>query len=122
MSLRLQLFLGAALIALLILLIQTIRRGKCNLRFALPWFALMFVLFVLDLFPELAGRLSRAFGIALPSNMLLITGIGVAFLLIFYLTLQVSTLTDRQRHLIQEAAMLKKKVEELEKELKKAEE
>lgn len=112
MSQRLQIALIAAVVLVIFWLIQYVRKGKCNLRFVLPWFAVLGVLGLLVIFPGISAGLASLVGIALPSNLILFLGLGVSWLLIFHLTVVLSRMNDKQRRLTQELALLRKELQE----------
>ena len=112
MAQRLQIALCVAVILVIGWLIRYVKKGKCNLRFVLPWFVVMGVLLLLVIQPGIAAWMASVVGIAVPSNLLLFMGLGVCLLLIFHLTVTLSNMNDRQRRLTQEIALLRKELQD----------
>lgn len=76
-----------------------IRRGKIDLRYALPWLALGMCLLILDIFPGIPGWLARLMGIELPINMLFFFGFCFSLIIIFLLTMSLSRMTVKIKQL-----------------------
>ena len=73
---------------------------------------LLIVLLIMDIFPGIVDWMTQLLGIELPINMLTFCGLAFAFVLIFSLTTAISRLNERQKKLVQEIALLKKKLDE----------
>lgn len=114
MTLRLQIIIGVLLIAALLTIIGAVRAKRLEFRLSLPWLCLLLVLLLLDLFPQIVSWLSGVLGIELPINMLTFFGLAFSMMLIFILMTSLSHMNERQKKLVQEIALLKKRVEELE--------
>lgn len=113
MTQRLQVILAAALVIAIILLINQIRKEKLDIKYALPWMTLLAGLLVIDAFPGITVWLAGVMGIALPINMLMLLGLAFAVIIIFMLTTMLAKEVEKQKQLIQEVGILKKKVEDL---------
>lgn len=112
MTLRLQIIIAAALILLLLIIGGAVRAKRLEFRFSLPWLLLLIVLLIMDIFPGIVDWMTQLLGIELPINMLTFCGLAFAFVLIFSLTTAISRLNERQKKLVQEIALLKKKLDE----------
>lgn len=115
MTLRLQIFIGTLLLIALLTIIGAVRAKRLEFRFSLPWLLLLILLLLMDIFPETVNWLSGVLGIELPINMLTFFGLAFALILIFVLMTSLSRANERQKKLVQEVALLKKRLEELEK-------
>lgn len=116
MTLRLQIIIGIVLAASLFTIISAVRARRLEFRLSLPWLLLLLVLLIMDIFPGIVDWLTHLLGIELPINMLTFCGLGFSLVLIFILTTSLSRLNERQKKLVQEVALLKKRLEGLERE------
>lgn len=114
MTLRLQIIIGIVLLVSLMTIISAVRAKRLEFRLSLPWLLLLLVLLLMDVFPGIVDWLSRLLGIELPVNMLTFCGLAFSLVLIFILTTSLSRLNERQKKLVQEVALLKKRLEKLE--------
>jgi len=115
MTLKLQIIIGVLLIVTLLTIIGAVRAKRLEFRLSLPWLCLLLILLIMDVFPGIVNWLSGIFGIELPINMLTFFGLAFSLMLIFMLMTSLSRMNERQKKLVQEVALLKKRVEELEK-------
>lgn len=115
MTLRLQIIIGIILVGALLIIIGAVRAKRLEFKLSLPWLCLLIVMLIMDLFPVTVEWLSGVLGIELPINMLTFCGLAFSLMLIFVLTTVLSRQSERQNKLVQELALLKKRVEELEK-------
>ncbi len=115
MTLRLQIIIGMILMGVLLMIIGAVRAKRLEFKLSLPWLCLLLIMLLMDLFPQMVNWLSKVLGIELPINMLTFCGLAISLVLIFVLTTSLSHLNERQNKLVQEVALLKKRVEELEK-------
>lgn len=116
MTLRLQIIIGVILVAMLSIIVGAVRANRLEFRLSLPWLALVLLLLIMDLFPGIVEWLSQILGIELPINMLTFFGLAFTLVLIFMLSTALSRMNERQKRLVQEIALLKKRLEKLERE------
>lgn len=114
MTQRLQIILAVALMLILLMLVNRVRKEKLDLKYALPWITLLVGLLVIDAFPGITEWLASVMGIALPINMLMLLGLAFSVTVIFFLTSMMSKEIDKQKQLTQEVGLLRKRVDELE--------
>ncbi len=119
MTLKLQIVIGLAILAVFAILINMIRRGSLELKYALSWILVLFALLVFDCAPWLLNVVSEFLGIYAPVNMIFFLGFCFSLLIIFVLTVALSRLSNSVRTLDQIVALNEKRLEELENELKK---
>ena len=119
MTVRLQVVIAAAILVVLAVLVNMIRRKSLELKYALPWMLVMAALFVFACAPQLLNVVSEFLGIYAPVNMIFFLGFCFSLLIIFSLTVALSRLSDSVRTLDQIVALNEKKLEELEQELEK---
>ena len=119
MTVRLQVVIAAAILVVLAVLVNMIRRKSLELKYALPWMLVMAALFVFGCAPQLLNVVSEFLGIYAPVNMIFFLGFCFSLLIIFSLTVALSRLSNSVRTLDQIVALNEKKLEELEQELEK---
>lgn len=119
MTVRLQVVIAAAILVVLAVLVNMIRRKSLELKYALPWMLVMAALFVFACAPQLLNVVSEFLGIYAPVNMIFFLGFCFSLLIIFSLTVALSRLSNSVRTLDQIVALNEKKLEELDQELEK---
>ena len=119
MTVRLQVVIDAAILVVLAVLVNMIRRKSLELKYALPWMLVRAALFVFACAPQLLNVVSEFLGIYAPVNMIFFLGFCFSLLIIFSLTVALSRLSNSVRTLDQIVALNEKKLEELEQELEK---
>ena len=116
MTLRLQIIIGCILLAAIILICKMIKKRVLDLRYALGWLCLLLASFVFNAFPDLVVGLSALMGIQMASNMVFFVGELFSVSLIFFLTVSVSKTAIRVERLTQEIGLIKRRLEEMDKE------
>lgn len=111
----LRVVLIAAIIVYFIMILIFLKNKTLELRYTLLWMFAGMILAVLVIWPELLSRLVRLVGIQSNMNGLFIMAIAFIVMIMMSLTSIVSRQTNKIRHLIQEIAILEKRVRELEK-------
>lgn len=117
MSWKIQLLVVIVLLMILLYIIKKIRKRELEIRYALSWIAALVSLLIFTIFPQFMGFLASLFGVVTPSNWLFIIGFSFFVLLVLSLTIALSKLSDKNKVLVQEIALLKKRIETLEKNL-----
>ena len=115
MTVKLQIVVGLAILFILAILINMIRRRSLELKYAL----VLTALFVFDCAPALLNVVSGFLGIYAPVNMIFFLGFCFSLLIIFSLTVALSRLSNSVRTLDQMVALNEKRLQDLEQELKK---
>lgn len=115
MQLEIQILVAAGLLLLMFYIIRMIRKRDLEVKYALSWMGVIVALLVFDAFPPIMEILAGLVGIAVPSNWLFILGFCFFILLVLSLTIALSKLSNKNKDLIQEIALLKRRVEILEK-------
>lgn len=114
MSVALQVFLFAVVVAFLLVIVNYLRKGKLTFQYSLIWFVLSFTLMVCILFPNVLIDASHIVGVEVASNFVfLVEGIFVLVLLIS-LTLIVSKQRKQIVRLTQCVAILEQRLRALE--------
>jgi hypothetical protein len=109
-ELRIQLVSVVAAGALLMVVLEAVRRRRLLERYALLWLFSAIVLLVLAIWRNLLEVLARAVGIASPPNALFFVAFAFVLLLLLHFSLAVSRLTDQSKLLAQRLALLEERV------------
>ena len=111
----LQVSLIFAILIYFCILFSLIKRKSLDLKYALLWILCGIVMFIISLFPEFMIRFIKFFGIVDPINGLLALMLFFTFIILMALTGIVSKMKYKNKYLIQECALLEKRIRELEK-------
>lgn len=114
MSFRLQIIIAVLIIACMLIIGNMVRKKKLDLRYALIWLLVGFVVLIFDIFPQILSAVAGMLGIGLAVNMLFFMGFVFTLLIIFTLTISVSKLSDKVKRLTQEVALLEARLEKSE--------
>lgn len=100
-------------IAILVMLVvaQLIRTRKLREEYALLWFGASVVLLAFAVKRDLLDQLAAAFGIAYPPSLLLLGTILMGFLLSLHFSISLSRLSEQNKRLAQEVAILRLEIE-----------
>lgn len=111
-TLRIILFIVIVLFFLVVLYL--LKKNRLTLRYTLLWLGMAFVMLILVIFPQLLELIRKALGFESGMNALYVIAIGFAIVLLMALTSIVSHQSDRIKELVQDNAMLEKRIRELE--------
>lgn len=117
MTLKLQIVIAVAILFVLGILVNMIRRRSLELKYALVWLMVLAALFVFACAPKLLIVVSDFLGIYAPVNMIFFLGFCFSLVIIFSLTVALSRLSNSIRTLDQIVALNEKRLEEMEREL-----
>jgi hypothetical protein len=107
---RLTLVAGLAVLVVVGVVIELIRRRKLQERYALLWIATGAVMLVLAVWREALYALARVTGVAYaPSALYMVAGLFVLVVLLHYSTV-LSRLSDENKKLAQRLALLERQV------------
>lgn len=120
MTVKLQIVIGIAILIVFAILVNMIRRRSLELKYALSWMAVLCALLLFDCVPKLLIVVSDFLGIYAPVNMIFFLGFCFSLVIIFYLTVALSRMSNSIRTLDQMVALNEKRLQELEAELKRA--
>ena len=110
----LRIVLIAALIFYFVMILIFLKNKTLELRYTLLWMFAGVILALLVIWPELLSRFVRLVGIQSNMNGLFIMAIAFVLFITMSLTSIVSRQTNKIRHLIQEIAILEKRLRALE--------
>ena len=111
MTVKLQIVVGLAILFILAILINMIRRRSLELKYALAWFVVGSIVLIFDIFPQLLSWLADLMGVGIPVNMLFFMGFVFSLLIIFSLSFSVSRLSGKVKRMAQEIALLKEELD-----------
>lgn len=117
MTLTLRIVLIVAMLLYFAVLLAFVRKRGLNLKYVLLWFVMGVALFLLILFPGLLTVISGFLGFQSEMNALLSAICFFIILLEISLTAIASRQNSKLTRLIQQNALLEKRIEELEKKL-----
>ncbi len=112
---RLLLFLLG--LAVLLLVINLVRKRQLQERYALLWLLAGLVLTLAPLFSNVLDRIAYALGIEYPPALLLLLAVIGLMLILFQLSLAISHDADHLKVLTQELGLLRQQIEALERRL-----
>ena len=115
MDLKVTVFFIVVIFMYLAFIIHLLKKKKLELKYTLSWLISSFVLLIIIVFPSIMYWISNIIGIKTPINSALILGCMFIILILITITSIVSSLNKNLRMLIQEVALLEKRVRELEK-------
>ncbi len=111
-TLRITLCIGV--IIYFILILRYLKLKMLELKYTLIWLVAGLIMGIMVFFPELLTRFIRLLGIESNMNGLFILAIAFCIMVLMTLTSIVSRTSMKMRTMIQEVAMLEKRVRELE--------
>lgn len=112
MDVKFRAFLIIATIFVFFILIKNVKKGKLRTDYALGWILAAICLVVIGVFPQLIFWISSELGIMSPANAIFMIIIFLLIVLVFVLFSKVSMLEEKQKNLVQELALLNKKLDE----------
>ena len=115
MHLSLRIVLIIITVIYLIEILKAVKNKKMRISFLVFWMFTGFALIIALAIPGLVDYITNLIGFEMPTNMIFCITIFIAFYLIFNLNILLSQESKKNVVLIQEVSMLKKRVEELEK-------
>lgn len=102
-------------VALLLYVLEMVRRRRIREDYALLWLVTLGALFVLSFFRDtLLERVSDAMGIAYPPAALFVIGFGLMLLVMLQFSVIITRLTEQSRRAAQQIALLNARIAELE--------
>ena len=102
-------------IAILVVVIELIRRSHLKERYSLIWLAASIVLIIFSATRNLLHYIAKALGIYYPPAFLFILAIAFLLVLLLHFSTVISTLSEKNNRLAQELGLLKTRLKNLEK-------
>ena len=104
--------IAASLMALLLVL-ELVRRRQLREEYSLLWLGTAFVMMVVSAWRDLLHGMARLVGIAYPPNLLFLLASMFTLLLLLYFSTVITRLTQENKEIAQEVALLRHEVEKL---------
>jgi hypothetical protein len=114
MELRIQLLAIVGSAALLLLVLELVRRKAFLERYALLWLLSAVVMLGLSIWKGVLEIIADALGIAYPPNALFLIAFGFVLVLLLHFSLAVSRLSDQSKVLAQRLALVEQRLGERE--------
>ncbi|MFI5003735.1 MAG: DUF2304 domain-containing protein [Solirubrobacterales bacterium] len=105
-------FAIAVTFALLMLVLELVRRKRLSERYAILWLIAAATLFILAVWKGLLTSLSHDVGIYYPPSALFAVAIGLILMILLHFSLAVSRLADQNKVLAQRLGLLQQQVQE----------
>ena len=119
MNKTLQIILIISTILFCIFILVVTRKKKLSFKYTLLWLIFEVITLLLAIVPAIVINFSNLIHIAEPTNALFLIYIFLIIVIIFYISIAFSKLFEKVTKLIQENAILRYKIENIEEELKK---
>ena len=114
MQTRMQVVAILAAVALLLIVLELVRRRRLMERYALLWLFSATVILALAVWQGALNQLAELMGIFSAPNALFFVAVGFILLLLLHFSAAMSRLTDQSKVLAQRQAMLEQRIRELE--------
>ena len=114
MQTRMQVVAILAAVALLLIVLELVRRRRLMERYALLWLFSATVILALAVWQGALNQLAELMGIFSAPNALFFVAVGFILLLLLHFSAAMSRLTDQSKVLAQRQAILEQRIRELE--------
>jgi hypothetical protein len=114
MESRIQIVAIAGAVALLVIVLELVRRRRLMERYALLWLLSAVVILGLAVWQEALAKLATAMGIVAAPNALFFVAVAFILLLLLHFSAAMSRLSDQSKVIAQRHAILEQRVRELE--------
>jgi hypothetical protein len=114
MDARLQIVAITGALALLVFVLELVRRRALMERYALLWLFCSAVVLVLAIWDNALSLLARQIGIVSGPNALFLVAVGFILMLLLHFSAAMSRLTDQSKVLAQKQAILEQRLSEVE--------
>ena len=94
-------------------ILMKIKNGKLHIKDSLIWLFICIIILCISIFPKLFFTFTKLLGIGMPISALFFFAIIFLLLIVFNLTLKISILSEENKKLTQEIALLKNKIENI---------
>lgn len=102
-------------VAVLVGVVDLIRRGMLKEQYAILWLASAIVLLLLSLWRELLDDIAHTIGIAYPPSLLFLVAFIFLLLIVLHFSVIISDLSEKNKRLSQEVSLLRTMFEEYKK-------
>ncbi len=115
---KIQIILISISVILILILVGLTRSRKIRIQYSLLWFLSAFLLLIFSVFRDLLTIFATIVNIYYAPSFILVVIIFIGFVLGIHFSIVLSTLTEENKKLIQEVALLNNRIENLEKNIK----
>lgn len=115
MSISLKIVLFLIVATYIILLLNSVKKNKMKIGYLIIWITIGAALTISLLLPNFVENISKLIGFEMPINMIFSIAIFVIIYLIYGVISLISEVESKNVMLIQEVSLLKKRIDELEK-------
>lgn len=112
MTLKFRIIMALILLIAFIAIVRMVQKKRFELRYALIWLALIFMILMIIAIPGLLGVITRFLGIYDAMNMVFFLGFVFLIIVTFFLTVALSRNSNRIKTLTQQIALLEKEKED----------
>jgi hypothetical protein len=98
--------------ALLLIVLEFIRRGRLKEKYSLLWLLSGVVLLIFSSSRDILGYVSRLLGIFYPPSFLFLLAFLFLLLITLHFSVVISGLSEKNKHLAQEIALLRQEMQE----------
>ncbi len=112
-----QLISIVVVIVLFVLVIDFIRRGLLKEKYSVLWLILIAVVGLFAVWRDLLDRVALLVGVKYPPSLLFLMAFVFVLLILLHFSVVISVLTERNKKLAQEVAIIKDELLEIEKKL-----
>jgi hypothetical protein len=98
-------------LALIVFIVETVRRSQLNARYAILWLGAGAALLVLSCYRPLLDYLARAVGVGYPPSLLFLVAFMFLLFIVLHYSLVISSHRDSIRRLAQAIALLEQELE-----------
>lgn len=112
---KIQIILISTSIVLILLLVGLTRSRKIRIQYSLLWFLSAFLLLIFSVFRDLLAIFAKFVNIYYAPSFIIVVIIFIGFVLGIHFSIVLSTLSEENKKLIQEVALLNNRIENLEK-------
>ena len=106
-------FATAASLLAFVLVLELVRQRRLREEYSLLWLATALAMMIVSAWRDLLHGLSRAVGISYPPNLLFLLAALFTMLLLLYFSTVITRLTQENKDIAQEVALLRYEVESL---------
>ena len=109
---RTQVIAAVGALALVVFVLDLVRRRRLSEEFSLLWVAATIVIAILGFSTPVLRFITRAMGIMFESSTVFLAGLGFAVAMLLYLSIRMSRLAAEHEALTRELALMRRELEE----------
>jgi hypothetical protein len=110
----LRISLSIGIVVYFVLIIYFLKKKALNLKYTILWIISGLIMLIMVIFPQLVNGVSALLGIVSPVNTIFVLELFFMLLILMSITSIVSRENEKSKRLIQQVALLEKRIRELE--------